>query len=78
MTTTELKPANRPSSRKVGIGTIVLYTVPQSFAVVPAIVVEADKDGVVSLQVFRTSSDGSYLVKNVRADLNGAEGTYFA
>lgn len=65
-------------SMRVGLGHIVLYTVPQSRLLVPAIVVEASKDGTATLQVFRTTSDGSYVVKNVRPDDAGAEGTYFA
>lgn len=64
--------------RRIGMGTIVLYTVPKSLTVVPAIVVEASADGTATLQVFRTSSDGTYLMKNVRPDNSGAEGTYFA
>lgn len=82
--TTVLKPRTKSITEKdqeptmrVGIGSIVLYTVPQSRAVVPAIIVEATSDGTASIQVFRTGSDGTYLVKNVRPDNNGADGTYF-
>lgn len=69
---TSPRPVKRANST---VGSAVLFTVPESGHVVPAVVVEIDKSGVASLQVFRTSGDGTYLIRNI-APGSGEKGTY--
>lgn len=61
--------------RLVEIGDMVRYHVPDGDTV-PAIIVAIDKDHVAALQVFRTSGDGCYLIRNIRFDHAGGSGTY--
>lgn len=69
---TETLPAKHA---RVAVGSAVLYTVPESGHVVPAVVVEIDPFGIASLQVFRTSGDGTYLIRHIGPG-SGEKGTY--